>query len=165
MSVPTIDVITAFVNANKAFVGAKEVQVNTGTFVQWVQQATGNAPPDPWCASMQGKIGHAILGDKWPVPLTASCKAVGDWAQKNNVLETAPEVGALMLFYGENDSRGARFNHIGCVVKVIDSNTVQTIEGNTSEPSSRVRDGTGCFLKTRDIRSYDRFVMWWKVME
>lgn len=161
---PSIDVIQAFVNANKAFAGAKEEGVNSGTFVKWVQSQTGNAPPDPWCSSMQAKIGHAILGDKWPVPLTASCKAVGDWAEKNGVLKTEPAVGALMLFWGEHDKRGARFNHIGCVTRIIDSNTINTIEGNTSEESARVRDGTGCYPRTRDIRGGDRFVFWWEVM-
>lgn len=160
-----ISMVDAFVNVNKAFAGARESGVNDGTFVRWVQQQTGNAPPDPWCSSMQAKIGHAVLAEKWPVPLTASCKAVGDWAEKNKCLETAPMVGALMLFWGEKDPRGARFNHIGCVIKVIDSSTVVTIEGNTSEPQARIRDGTGCFQKTRNVEARDRFVYWWQALK
>jgi hypothetical protein len=161
----TIPVIDAFVNINRACKGAKESGVNAGTFVTWVQQQTGNANGDPWCASLQAKVGFALLRDKWPVPLTAACKAVGDWATKQGCLKTEPQVGSLMLFWGEKDSRGARFNHIGCVIKVIDSNTVVTIEGNTSEGPGLIREGAGCFERTRNIGPRDRFVFWWEALK
>lgn len=165
MTRPVIDVVTAFVNMNRACVGAKETGVNDGTFVRWVQSQTGNAPPDPWCASLQAKIGYALLGDKWPVPLSAACKAVGEWASRNQCLITEPAVGALMLFWGEQDSRGARFNHIGCVTQVIDARTVATVEGNTSEGPGRIREGSGCFARVRKIEKGDAFVYWWIPLE
>lgn len=163
---PVISVVRAFVNINRGFLGGKETGINDGEFVKWIQRQTDNRPPDPWCASMQSKAGYMLLGNEWPVPLSASCKAIGDWAERNGILIDTPQVGALMLFWHEKDSRGARFAHIACVDSVISATKVVTVEGNTTEPKgssdlAKSRDGNGCYSKTRDVQPKDRFVPWW----
>lgn len=164
--IPQISVVDAFVSVNRGFVGGKETGVNDGTFVRWIQKQTGNAPPDPWCSSLQAKAGWMVLRDRWPVPLSASCKAVGDWAERMGCLFDVPKVGALHLFWHEKDARGPRFAHVGCPFEVLGPKKVHNVEGNTTEPAgsndlAKSREGTGCYEKVRDVASKDRFVYWW----
>jgi hypothetical protein len=165
-SIPQIDLVTVYCNINRGFIGALEEGVNDGTFVRWVLSQTGNSKGDPWCCSGQQKAGHMMLRDKWPQPLTAECKAIGDWATRTQCLLEVPAVGSQMLFWHQQDSRGPRFAHIGCVLEVIDLHTVRTSEGNTTGGTVRpggtvVREGNGWYEKIRTIEPLDRFCYWW----
>jgi len=159
-----IDIVKAFVNINKGFIGGMEVQVNDGEFVKWLDKTTKQSPPAPWCASMQAKAGQMLLGERWPVPLSASCQALADWAVLKGVLKKEPAVGALMLFWHQKDSRGPRFAHIACVTGILTPDHLATAEGNTSGEKGLANEGTGAFAKVRIPLAEDRFIHWWELL-
>lgn len=156
----------SFVNINRGFVGGRETGVNDGTFVRWIDGATDQAPPAPWCASQQAKCGTMLLYHFWPVPTSAECKQLGDWAERRGCLHAEPAFGALGLVWHEKDSRGPRFAHVYAVEqpKKDPDGKIGTLEGNTSEKAGLSNEGTGSFRKLRPVAPKDRFVYWWEVL-
>jgi hypothetical protein len=64
----------------------------------------------------------------------------------------APEPGSLLIWghFPNNTNNGS--GHVGVIVKVIDVNTVITVEGNTGpDKNAVVRDGDGVYMKSRNI--------------
>jgi hypothetical protein len=166
ITIPTISVVHAYINIQRGFIGGHETGINDGEFVKWIQRTTGNAPPDAWCASQAAKAGVMLLGDQWPVPLSGSCKTIGDWAERKGILFEIPKAGAIHLLWHERHSLGPRFGHAAGVLEVLGPNRVHNSEGNTTPPKSsndiaKSRDGNGSYEKTRDVDPRDRFIYWW----
>nr|WP_143838583.1 CHAP domain-containing protein [Nitrospira cf. moscoviensis SBR1015] len=128
---------------------------NAGQAVEAFQRVTGNRPPDPWCASFIAYCGRAAFGQDWPVPMTASCQALHDWAMRENRITTMPDSGDLYLLYYPSLTRMA---HIAIIEHVRPDGSLQTIEGNTNDGGSR--DGFGVFRRTRKPKPTDAFVRW-----
>lgn len=132
---------------------------NAGMAVEAIQAATGNAPPDPYCASFVAYCGKAAFGSTWPVPLTAACKEIGVWAEKKGILLPPPaERGDIFLVW--YPSLG-RFAHAGVVINPELDNLGRcvTIEANTN-PGDGSRDGWGVFERKRKLGPRDRLVRW-----
>lgn len=137
-----------------ATVGAMEIDANAGPYVERVLKLTGLGKGYPWCAAHVCNVGVAALGSRWPVPHTASCAQLGEWAQSKGVLRTEPTPGAIFLLYFPSHKR---FAHTGFCLG--DS---KTNEGNTNTDGSR--DGWLVAERTRKWGSQDRFVYWWEAM-
>lgn len=95
-----------------------------------------------WCAIFQtyGFNELGILDRLNGLTNKAGCEPWRRWAVANKIWGTTPKVGAIVLFdWNPKDYDGA--DHIGIVEKIIDSNTIQTIEGNTSANGSQSNGG------------------------
>jgi len=129
---------------------------NAGPYVERVQRTTGNKPPDPWCASWVADVGVCAFGPKgWPVPKSAGCAFLGDWAQGKGLLRTSPVRGDVFLLYYASKKR---FAHTGLVTRVLDGGKIETIEGNTNSGGSR--EGWLVATRTRVVGPDDRFIRW-----
>lgn len=141
-----------------ATVGACEVGVNAGPYVERVLKLTGLDKGNPWCAAHVCGVGTAALGASWPVVKTASCVQLSEWARTQGVLTTTPEPGAIFLLHYE---KLHRFAHTGFVVRK-DGESWVTNEGNTSGSGSR--EGWLVAQRSRRFGPNDRFIHWWKVL-
>lgn len=128
---------------------------NAGPYVERVLERTGLGKGLPWCAAWVADVGVIALGDRWPLPKTASCAMLGEAAAKAGILHDKPEVGDVFLLYY---SSLGRFAHTGIVTAVNADGTIGTLEGNTNDGGSR--DGWGVFRRTRRVGSRDRFIRW-----
>lgn len=140
--------------------GAAEVGANAGPYVERVLKRTGVPKGNPWCAAYVADVGVCALGDRWPLPKTAACLQLGEFARRKTILNEKPMPGDVFLLWYP---KLGRFAHTGFVTDVVDSNTVKTIEGNTNADGSR--DGWLVARKTRDIGPNDRFVRWSLLVE
>jgi len=112
----------------------------------------------PWCAAFVWNMGRQALGTHaWPVPRTASCQALHDWAESKGILKLSPEPGDLFLLW-ESTLTPQRFGHTGLVTDVATPGRYASIEGNTNPGGSR--DGYGVFARSRPIDETTRYVRW-----
>jgi hypothetical protein len=114
-----------------------------------------------WCAAFVHHVGDAALGSQWPLPATASCSQLGEFAKVKGILMDAPQAGDVFLLWEavkENGTIVHRFAHTGFVVSVNPDGSINTIEGNTNDDGSR--DGWGVFKRTRHVKPDDKFVRW-----
>lgn len=128
---------------------------NAGPYVERLLRVTGLGAGQPWCAAYVADVGVSALREKWPLPKTAACRALGLFAAEKGILRETPEVGDVFLLH--YPSLG-RFAHTGFVTKVLSPTRIETIEGNTNDGGSR--DGWGVFRRTRAVKPADRFVRW-----
>lgn len=135
--------------------GAIETGANRGPFVDRCNALTGAPPGSPWCASWVAMCGATAFGEKWPLPKTAGCATLGDFAKRKAMLSEAPMRGDVFLVYFPKLNRYA---HTGFVDTVVNSTSFTTIEGNTNNDGSR--EGWGVFRRTRTIGPHDRFIRW-----
>lgn len=142
---------------------------NRGAYVEALLRQVGLGPGYPWCAAFVFVVGFRALLDRlltasrWPVPKTAACRVIGDWATAHDCLVTAPERGDLfLLWFPKLD--GGRFGHVGFVAEVLADGRVRTIEGNSNADGSR--DGWQVVTKVRRIApaAGHRFVRWTKAL-
>lgn len=144
-----------------ATIGAQEVGPNAGAYVERIQKLCGVPTGSPWCACFVADIGVSAFKAEWPVPKTASCYALGEWARKKNVLTDIATPGAIFLIWRDSLNR---FAHTGIVVSGDD-----TISGNTTDPERKTehtdpREGWAVVRKPWKYGPRDRFIEWWKVM-
>jgi hypothetical protein len=161
----TLDATELVLRVARATVGAAESPPNSnaGPFVQACQRVTGNKPPDPWCASYVNRMGRTALHKQWPVFNSASCQQIAAWAVRTGCLldaGTPAEPGDLFVVYY---AKLKRFAHIG-FVDTVQGQTVQTIEGNTSQPGDNdpktAREGWLVASKPRVLAPRDRLIRW-----
>ncbi|MCC7196365.1 MAG: hypothetical protein IT356_12500 [Gemmatimonadaceae bacterium] len=133
------------------FVREEPVGSNAGQAVEAMLKLTGLGKGQPWCAAFLALVGDAALGARWPLPLTASCVALGTFATAKGCLLTTPAVGDVFLLWYPKLNR---FAHTGLVT----GDAGQTIEGNTSGGGSR--EGWGVFERTRTWDARTRFIRW-----
>ena len=170
-AVVTLPVTELVLRVARASVGAMETGNNDGPFVRRVQKRTGNKPPDPWCSSFTSDVGVLALGKLWPCPLSGRVQVVADWAVKHKCRYIARQVPAqagdlFVLWY----PKLKRYAHIGLIQRVhANGYTVDTIEGNTSDPSNtdpaKQREGWLVAERTRTLGHMDRLVRWWQVLQ
>lgn len=152
----------------KIFIGVKEVGGNNrGEFVSMFQKAVdGKAQGEAWCAAFSSfcikntsKLMKDSVGDEsfdFNPKIELSESTCNLWFKNPTTQRlNAPEVGCLMIWRHWKNGLPTWQGHIGIVVNIIDSNIVQTVEGNTSSDGPNDRDGDGVFLKNRAInRNY-----------
>lgn len=122
---------------------------NAGQAVEAFLQLTGLGKGQPWCAAYVAWVGVAALGERWPLPRTASCYQLGEFAREWSTLLTTPAPGDVFLLWYPKLNR---FAHTGFVT------AAGTLEGNTSGGGSR--EGWGVFERTRTWGERDRFIRW-----
>jgi hypothetical protein len=156
-----------------SFVGLGEQGgANRGQVVELFLREVRQPPGQPWCAAFVHHVGywshydHATRASHWPLPATASCWELGEFARARGVLREDVQPGDVFLVYTPHLKR---FAHTGIVVS-IDSVSQQpvgdtvycctTIEGNTNQSGSR--EGTDTLRTTRvfSIATGDRFIRW-----
>lgn len=104
---------------------------NRGRAVERIQKRTGNRRGDAWCASLVYDAGNGMLGVHWPLPATASCDVLLEYARKHGLLRSAPEPGdVFLLMRAEHDAI-----HTGFVTELL-ADGYRTIEGNTNDDGS-----------------------------
>lgn len=163
------DVVTQFLAVCNAFVGFAEQEPNRGQVVDAFIRSCGLKPPQPWCAaflSYCGERAFSVYGrSQWPVPMSAACKVIGEWAAKQRVLYKSGEPGDLVLFYYP---KYKRFAHIGVLVAPVagKKHTWVTIEGNTSGGGTREGYKVNRHLnRVIDPAQGHRFVRWRHLMQ
>ena len=154
-----------------ATVGASEVppNTNTGLYVERVLARTRTPKGNPWCASWVSDVGAIALGAEWPVVLTASVQAMCDWARDKGCRYVATKVpplpGDLFALWFPSLKRYA---HVGIVWSVNADGTVQSLEGNTSQPGDNnpatQREGWCVAQRIRTLTDRDRLIRWTEAM-
>lgn len=148
-------------------VGVKESPVgsNFGPRVGQYLAATGIRRPAFWCASFCAWVGDQAIGDAWPLPPSASCDVLLDYARRHKVLRNSPQVGDVFLVMASaNDAI-----HAGFVTGVNPGGaSVATIEGNSNSGGSR----NGIEVARRPERAIDppgrhrlQFVRWSELID
>ena len=159
--------------ASAAFVGLKEQGGNNrGLMIELFLKGVKQPPGQPWCAAFVHHVGYWAHYDydaersTWPLPATASCYLLGQFARERNVLMEAPKDGDVFLLFSPMK---ARFAHTGIIANVRETGATprgsvwydcDTIEGNTTDEGKR--EGWGVLRRKR--RFYpacgDRFIRW-----
>jgi hypothetical protein len=142
---------------------------NRGQVVDRLQEFAGLDPKgaNPWCACAVYYAGfHGLLdpiagASAWPLPKTASCALLGQFARAKGVLVAEPAEGdVFLLFY----PKLKRFAHTGFVIGRNADGSWRTLEGNTSKPGdtnpATQREGWGWFERSRRFGVEDRFIRW-----
>lgn len=140
---------------------------NRGQIPATVLRECGITDPEPWCAALVHRIGRTALWDQatkktaWPAPATASCKALGQWADHHGVLVATPARGRVFLLY---EAKLARFGHTGFVLGTAADATGHwlTFDGNTNDDGSR--EGWKACYKLRRWGPKDRFIDWARLL-
>lgn len=142
---------------------------NRGERVKRYLKAAGITVPAPWCAAWvneRAQLAADMLGTVSPleqVKLQALVQSYHNWATENWLLVKDPRPGDLVLF---KFGKSGRWDHIGFVVRPLDGNVFDTVEGNTSPgvgatDLEKQREGDGVFIKQRKLYSYPvEFVRW-----
>lgn len=152
-------IVDAVLNAASLFTFVREEPKgsNAGQAVEAFLRHTKTPKGQPWCASFVCTILDGMLGQRNPVPTTASCQAIADWGKTSGRIAKAPSQGAIFLLWFPSLGRYA---HTGFVVRKIDDRHWETIEGNTGDVGER--EGYGVFRKTRTFGVMDRFIPWYE---
>lgn len=101
---------------------SNKVKYNTAFYGQ---EVSGSAYP--WCCAFV----WWVFAQHKPclIKKTASCQELGNWFNQEGRWHSSPEVGDIAFFKFNTNDRWT--NHVG-IVKSINGNVIETIEGNTS---------------------------------
>jgi len=157
--------------AASSFVGLGEDRDHGGQMVELFLREVGQPAGHAWCAAFVHHVGywshydHRAARSSWPLPATASCYVLADFARRNKLLVTEPQPGDVFLSYFPELKRYA---HAGIVVSVDQRSgsgedavcVCTTVEGNTNHDGAR--EGRLTLQKTRrfSVRNGDRFIRW-----
>lgn len=162
--------------AASSFVGiGEEGGNNRGQVVELFLRQVRQPPGQPWCAAFVHHVGYwshfdaVSKSSSWPLPATASCWELGEYASNRAVLRRDPEPGDVFLVHS---AALRRFAHTGIVVGVVKTEasrgdtvyTCTTIEGNTSDDGSREGRTTALRERSFSIVGGDRFVRWTELL-
>ena len=105
----------------------------------------------PWCCAFIWWV--FAQHDPCLVKKTASCQDLGNWFNAQGRWHSNPEIGDVVFFHFSTNDRWT--NHVG-IMKDINGNMIETIEGNTSISSD---DNGGAVMvrqRTSNIVGYGR---------
>lgn len=155
----TLDVIDLVLRVASKSTGACESPPasNAGPYVERILKRCGLGKGYPWCAADVSDTGAIALGKHWPLPITASCVALGEFASKHHVLAETPMRGDVFLIW-EHVQGVWRFGHTGFIIDVQQGLTCSTHEGNTSGGGSR--EGWLAADRIRTFGPKDRYIRW-----
>jgi len=151
----TLDAVDLVLRVDSKSEGAIETGNNRGPYVERVLAVTGNPPGDPWCAAEVADTGVKALGKLWPLPLTASCQALANFAKAKGIRFLQPQRGDVFLLW--YPSLG-RFAHTGFCIQPLPDGRWLTHDGNTSGAGSR--EGWMKAKQKRKFKPEDRFIRW-----
>ena len=169
----TILTPSLLVAAATSFVGIGEEGCNNrGQVVELFLREVRQPPGQPWCAAFVHHVGfwshwdHAVAKSSWPLPATASCWELGEFARVRGILLKDPQPGDVFLVFSKQFQRFAHTGVVAAVNRVLATPAgdtayeATTIEGNTSDDGSR--EGRTTLVRTRrlSIRAGDRFIRW-----
>lgn len=159
----TLSVVDLVLRALEITIGIEEVGgINKGRAVERILKRTGLGPGNPWCAAFVADVGAAMLQQHWPLPKTASCDMLLEFARKKRILSNTPKPGSVfLLMRHQHDAI-----HTGFVTKVLAKGVFNTVEGNTNPNGGR--EGYGVFVRsrggTKDTSKYT-FIDWMSLIE
>lgn len=107
---------------------SNNVKYNTAFYGRPVQDGVPS-PKDryPWCCVFVWWV--FAQHDPCLVKKTASCQDLGNWFNEQGRWHSDPQIGDIVFFKFNTNDRWT--NHVG-IVKSINGNVIETIEGNTS---------------------------------
>jgi hypothetical protein len=161
------------VGAAHAFVGlGEEGGDNRGQMVELMLSEVHQPPGKPWCAAFVHHVGKCSHYDwesglsSWPLPDTASCQELNDYAQRLGIRVSDAGFGDVFLKYSEKEGR---YVHTGIVIAVLEELPVpkegtlykcMTIEGNTTNDGST--NGVTTLRRVRRFNTNvgDCFIRW-----
>ena len=137
------------------WVGTQEVGNNNGfanEMFQSMMRTVGWRSSDQWCMYFAKMIHYnSFPNDKSSINKILNGSSQGSFANATNdatntymTTKENPQVGDIIIFQHKNNPSTG---HAGVVIKVNNNNTVDTIEGNTSDKS--ISDGDLVAKKTR----------------
>jgi len=115
---------------------------NDGPWVEAIQRTTGNKKGDAWCASFVNFVLDIAFKDMNPLPCTASCDVLLEFARKHDLLTNDPVPGDVFLVMKTPTDA----THTGIVTEVL-KDSIKTIEGNTNRQGAR--EGNGVWARVR----------------
>lgn len=159
--------------AASSFVGVHEEGGNNrGQMIERFLRGVDQAPGQPWCAAFVHHVGYWSHFDyrsgtsSWPLPATASCYMLGQFAKQRGVLHEEPQDGDVFLLW---NMKLVRFAHTGVVARVRGCGSTpgggvwydcDTIEGNTDIDGRREGDGVMRRVRRFHPKARDRFIRW-----
>lgn len=156
MQISPVEVVLRVASACE---GASEVPPasNRGPFVERCQALASVDPGAAWCAAWLCMVGVTALQGLWPLPRTAGCQVLADFAKGKNCLVDKPQRGDVFLIW---HPELGRFAHTGFV---LDTKGL-TISGNTTLKSrddpQLAREGWAVAKKVWTFKPEDRYVRW-----
>lgn len=168
-TIKQLTAIEQFIAAAKVLRNIQEHgQPNEGEMVNTLLKSVGLGPGYPWCAAYVSYVGrNAFLNEDeptksaWPLPMTAACGILGEYAAKHAVLVDEAQRGDLFLLKLTVDGVN-RFAHVGVILSGPDAQgRYSTIEGNTNDGDGS-REGFKVSMRRRVINPANghRFVRW-----
>lgn len=115
---------------------------NDGPWVEAIQRTTGNKKGDPWCASFVNFVLDIAYKDLNPLPCTASCDVLLEFAGRHKLLTDDPVPGDVFLVMRTRSDA----IHTG-IITAVEKDTIRTVEGNTNREGAR--EGNGVWARTR----------------
>lgn len=153
------------------FIGLAEEGDNRGQMIERFLAEVRQPPGMPWCAAFVHHVGywshydHVMGIGSWPLPATASCWELGEYARTRGILKKDPREGDVFLAWNKDLKR---FAHTGIVVAVERSipfgedvvHHCITIEGNTNKAGER--EGRYTLQRNRRLSTLngDRVIRW-----
>lgn len=139
-----------------ALVGVKEQQENLGQMVESFQAAT-NTRGQPWCASFawycidKTDLYWNYLEPGSPVKSLAhrSASVLSMWNGSSH-LKCEPKPGSIVCFQMYRGGKPTAAGHCG-IVLTVDGDKILTVEGNTTDSKSIVREGDSVEMKRRSV--------------
>lgn len=116
---------------------------NDGRWVEAILRLVGHTKGAPWCAGFVCLVLDIAFKGHNPLPKTASCDVLLEFARKQGWLQEEPIAGDVFLLMKTKTDAV----HTG-IVTAVGQVSVKTIEGNTNEGGSR--DGWGVFARERN---------------
>lgn len=145
---------------------------NRGLMIERFLRGVGLEKGNPWCAAFVHHVGYwshfdpRLGASSWPLPATASCYMLGDFARRERVLEKTPVDGDVFLLFRPTLGR---FAHAGVIARVIEAGHTpagspwfdcHTIEGNSNEDGSREATSVVRIVRRFYPGVGDRFIRW-----
>ena len=123
---PTVDQILELAESQVGITeyppNSNNVKYNTAYYGHEV-----SGPSYPWCCTFVWWVFAQF--NPCLVKKTASCQDLGNWFNANGRWHSNPQIGDVVFFHFNTNDRWT--NHVG-IVKKVNGNTIETIEGNTS---------------------------------
>jgi hypothetical protein len=131
---------------------------NAGKVVDLFQSTVGSPSRQAWCMDFQQSCIAYVeqkTGLACPLPATEGTQFMADWANKNGLLHSFMQADTLVIW--KHTKPGSNGGHVGYVMRA--SDTLDTIEGNTSPEKGIQSDGDGVFEKHHNPHAVGEMIL------
>jgi hypothetical protein len=132
---------TFLIAAAAALVGVREDgDTSCGWMIELFLRGVNQPPGEPWSAAFVHHVGYwshfepGAERSSWPLPSTASCDVLAQYARAKRVLHDEPQAGDVFLIW---HAPTASFAHTGIVARVRDAGV--TAGGTNGSTATRSR--------------------------